>query len=163
MHLPPNARALTWHRCSLPALQAVVAAMDDNSITIDANHPLAGKELTFDVREAGCGRARECLCLRGIARDPRQLQGMCGCGASGAASRIPALACSSVRCIHCLLAAVSLPSISQVEVTRIIPAARLQKATFGAGCFWCAPLPGCSCRCCVAAEGLGARAEDGFQ
>lgn len=52
-------------------MPAVVAAMDDNSITIDANHPLAGKELTFDV-----------------------------------------------------------------EVTRIIPAARLQKATFGAGCFW---------------------------
>jgi peptide-methionine (S)-S-oxide reductase len=45
--------------------------MDDSSITIDANHPLAGKELTFDV-----------------------------------------------------------------EVTRIIPASRLQKATFGAGCFW---------------------------
>ena len=31
------------------SVQAVVAAMDDQSITIDANHPLAGKELTFDV------------------------------------------------------------------------------------------------------------------
>lgn len=35
--------------CRLPELQAVVAAMDEQSITIDANHPLAGKELTFAV------------------------------------------------------------------------------------------------------------------
>lgn len=30
-------------------LQAVVAAIDDNEVTLDLNHPLAGKKLNFDV------------------------------------------------------------------------------------------------------------------
>ncbi len=30
-------------------LQAVVAALDDESVTLDLNHPLAGKKLNFDV------------------------------------------------------------------------------------------------------------------
>ncbi|EFN59778.1 hypothetical protein CHLNCDRAFT_14026, partial [Chlorella variabilis] len=31
-------------------MQAVVAAVDEESVTIDANHPLAGKALMFDVQ-----------------------------------------------------------------------------------------------------------------
>ncbi len=30
------------------AMMVVITASDDESITVDANHPLAGKELTFD-------------------------------------------------------------------------------------------------------------------
>lgn len=35
--------------------------MDEQAITIDANHPLAGKELTFDVSPARAGPARSDL------------------------------------------------------------------------------------------------------
>ena len=52
-------------------MQAVVTAVDEESVTIDANHPLAGKQLAFEV-----------------------------------------------------------------QLTRHIPAAQLEYATFGAGCFW---------------------------
>ncbi|KAL4426064.1 hypothetical protein ABPG77_007860 [Micractinium sp. CCAP 211/92] len=52
-------------------MQATVVGVDDEGVTIDANHPLAGKDLTFDV-----------------------------------------------------------------ELTKRIPAAELETAAFGAGCFW---------------------------
>ena len=54
-----------------PPVQAVVTAVDEESVSIDANHPLAGKQLSFEV-----------------------------------------------------------------QLTRHIPAAQLEYATFGAGCFW---------------------------
>jgi peptidylprolyl isomerase len=31
------------------AIQVVVAAVDAETVTLDANHPLAGKDLTFDI------------------------------------------------------------------------------------------------------------------
>ena len=30
-------------------MQLVIAALDDDSVTLDANHPLAGKDLTFEI------------------------------------------------------------------------------------------------------------------
>ncbi len=30
-------------------LNAVITRVDDNSVTLDANHPLAGKDLTFEI------------------------------------------------------------------------------------------------------------------
>ena len=32
-----------------PEMQVVITALDENSATVDANHPLAGKTLVFDV------------------------------------------------------------------------------------------------------------------
>ena len=31
-------------------LQVTVTAIEENEVTIDANHPLAGKDLTFDIK-----------------------------------------------------------------------------------------------------------------
>lgn len=56
------------------------------------------------------------------------------------ARRCAAMAQQARRLVHTALdvhALICLPTQPQVEVTRIIPAARLQKATFGCGCFWC--------------------------
>jgi FKBP-type peptidyl-prolyl cis-trans isomerase 2 len=30
-------------------IDAMITAVDENSVTLDANHPLAGKDLTFDL------------------------------------------------------------------------------------------------------------------
>ncbi len=65
-----------------------MVGVDDEGVTIDANHPLAGKDLTFDV-----------------------------------------------------------------ELTKRIPAAELETAAFGAGCFWCA----CRCAPCWQREACALR------
>lgn len=79
-------------RCLALTLQAVVAAVDDSSVTIDANHPLAGKELTFDVsqtrfaheRWGRLGMAARGAARGGTAEDP-----------SGSACSAPCLAAAA--------------------------------------------------------------------
>ena len=51
-------------------IQAVVSSVDDENLTFDLNHPLAGKNLTFEIevvgisptptQEVGCGSGCEC-------------------------------------------------------------------------------------------------------
>lgn len=40
-------------------MQVIVKAVDDDTITVDANHPLAGKQLTFDVEVVSVRSATE--------------------------------------------------------------------------------------------------------
>lgn len=53
-HLPPDLEAevgdqLQMRQADGQPVVVTVADIDDESITLDANHPLAGKDLTFDV------------------------------------------------------------------------------------------------------------------
>ncbi len=43
-------------------MMLVVSAVGDDTVTIDANHPLAGKDLVFDVELVGIGCGPKCGC-----------------------------------------------------------------------------------------------------
>jgi peptidylprolyl isomerase len=46
---------LQMHTPDGNAMPVVVAAVDENTVTLDANHPLAGKDLTFAVEIVAVG------------------------------------------------------------------------------------------------------------
>jgi FKBP-type peptidyl-prolyl cis-trans isomerase 2 len=51
---PPNitpeiGQRLQLHEANGEAFGAVVTSFDDETVTLDANHPLAGQDLTFDI------------------------------------------------------------------------------------------------------------------
>jgi peptidylprolyl isomerase len=48
---------------------AVISSVDDAQVTVDLNHPLAGRKLTFDIRVVGIS-------------DQATQQAACGCGCS---------------------------------------------------------------------------------
>lgn len=53
--VPPDLKPEVGQRLQLQqtdgqVFEVTVAAMDEESITLDANHPLAGKDLTFDIK-----------------------------------------------------------------------------------------------------------------
>ncbi len=49
-------------------IPAKIVAVDDEKITVDLNHPLAGESLTFEIKVVG------------ISSTPTQAQDGCGCG-----------------------------------------------------------------------------------
>ncbi|MGB5158584.1 FKBP-type peptidyl-prolyl cis-trans isomerase [Desulfobacterium sp. N47] len=55
-------------------MPAQVVGIDNENVTLDLNHPLAGKELTFDIEVVG------------ISNTPTQVQEGCGCGCSSSGS-----------------------------------------------------------------------------
>jgi peptidylprolyl isomerase len=59
-HLPPDmhpavGQPLHMQRQDGETLEVVVTALREGSITFDANHPLAGKDLTFDIELVAIG------------------------------------------------------------------------------------------------------------
>ena len=50
---PEVGRRLQIQRTDGRSLQAVVARVSDNTVTLDTNHPLSGKDLVFDLELVG--------------------------------------------------------------------------------------------------------------
>ncbi len=56
-------------------LNAIIAQVDDKQVTVDLNHPLAGKSLTFQIE------------IVGISSTPTQASAGCGCGCEGSSEQ----------------------------------------------------------------------------
>ena len=61
-------------------VQVTVVDFDENGVTIDFNHPLAGKDLLFTVKILGVRDATAQEAMTGQVIEPDE---SCGCGASG--------------------------------------------------------------------------------
>lgn len=61
-------------------IQVVVKEVKDNSVVIDYNHPLAGKDLVFDVNVVNAREATEDELLSGQVGGGHCDDGSCGCG-----------------------------------------------------------------------------------
>ena len=61
-------------------IQVVVKEVKDNSVVIDYNHPLAGKDLVFDVNVVNAREATEDELLSGQVGGGHCNDGSCGCG-----------------------------------------------------------------------------------
>ena len=61
-------------------IQVTVADFDDNTVTIDYNHPLAGKDLVFDVTVTKAREATEEEVATGQVGGAHCADGSCGCG-----------------------------------------------------------------------------------
>ena len=61
-------------------IQVTVKDFDENSVTIDMNHPLAGKELVFDVTVKSVREATEDEAATGEIGGGHCGGGSCGCG-----------------------------------------------------------------------------------
>ncbi len=64
-------------------VQVTVKSFDDKEVEIDFNHPLAGKELSFEVEIADVRDATEDELATGVVGG---MAGGCGCGAGGCGS-----------------------------------------------------------------------------
>lgn len=63
-----------------------IAALDGDEVTLDANHPLAGVDLTFDVEVVSVRAATETELAHGHAHADSAGGGGCGCGGHGQCS-----------------------------------------------------------------------------
>ena len=61
-------------------IQVTVKDFDDESVTIDMNHPLAGKDLVFDVTVSSVRAATEDEAATGEVGGGHCTDGSCGCG-----------------------------------------------------------------------------------
>ena len=61
-------------------IQVTVKDFDDKSVTIDMNHPLAGKDLVFDVTVKSVREATEDEAATGEVGGGHCTDGSCGCG-----------------------------------------------------------------------------------
>ena len=61
-------------------IQVVVKEVKDDSVVIDYNHPLAGKDLVFDVNVVNAREATEDELLSGQVGGGHCNDGSCGCG-----------------------------------------------------------------------------------
>ena len=61
-------------------IQVTVKDFDDESVTIDMNHPLAGKDLVFDVTVNSVREATEDEATTGEVGGGHCTDGSCGCG-----------------------------------------------------------------------------------
>jgi len=62
-------------------IQVVVKSFDDNMVELDFNHPLAGKELLFNVKVLSCREATEDEIAGGqVGGSCQSSEGSCGCG-----------------------------------------------------------------------------------
>ncbi len=61
-------------------IQVTVKDFDDESVTIDMNHPLAGKDLVFDVTVSSVREATEDEAATGEVGGGHCTDGSCGCG-----------------------------------------------------------------------------------
>ncbi len=61
-------------------IQVVVKEVKDDSVVIDYNHPLAGKDLVFDVNVVNAREATEDELLSGQVGGGHCDDGSCGCG-----------------------------------------------------------------------------------
>lgn len=63
-----------------------IAEVKDTTVIVDANHPLAGKTLTFDIKIAGVRDATENELQFGLPRNECGCGGSCGCSDSSEAA-----------------------------------------------------------------------------
>ena len=68
---PEVGQTLMLHSPQGQQIPARVDRIDDEKVTFDLNHPLAGQSLTFDIEVVG------------ISDTATQVQGGCGCASSG--------------------------------------------------------------------------------
>ncbi len=61
-------------------IQVTVVDFDDNSVTVDFNHPLAGKDLMFNVKVVSVRDATEQEAATGQVESSGCEGGSCGCG-----------------------------------------------------------------------------------
>ncbi len=67
-------------------IPALITQVDDEKVTVDLNHPLAGESLTFEIE------------VIGISSTPTQTQAGCGCGCDSACDSESDGGCSSGGC-----------------------------------------------------------------
>ena len=61
-------------------VQVIVKSFDDKNVTIDFNHPLAGKDLMFNVKVVSARPATEEEAASGQVGGAHCADGSCGCG-----------------------------------------------------------------------------------